>query len=65
MACPRRVAQLPGQQDVGGSDSCRISASITHADSVERRPPVRLPDPSALELEQAVPPRDPYPRSAS
>ncbi|MFF6879782.1 aminotransferase class I/II-fold pyridoxal phosphate-dependent enzyme [Streptomyces sp. NPDC012474] len=63
--------------DVGGSDSCRISASITcadddeteevlldalralveHADSVERRPAVRLPEPSALELEQAMLPR--------
>ncbi len=63
--------------DVGGSDSCRISASITHADddeteevlldalralvehadSVERRPPVRLPEPSVLELEQAMLPR--------
>ncbi|GAB2746684.1 hypothetical protein GCM10027072_48830 [Streptomyces bullii] len=60
--------------DVGGSDTCRISASITHADddttervlldalralvehadSIERRPPVRLPEPSALELEQAT-----------
>ncbi|MGW5136402.1 aminotransferase class I/II-fold pyridoxal phosphate-dependent enzyme [Streptomyces sp. NPDC004135] len=63
--------------DVGGSDSCRISASITYADDdeteqvlvdalralvehageVERRPPVRLPEPSVLELEQAMLPR--------
>ncbi|MFC7885807.1 aminotransferase class I/II-fold pyridoxal phosphate-dependent enzyme [Streptomyces sp. NPDC057376] len=63
--------------DLGGSDTCRISASITHADddrteevlldalralvdgagSIERRPPVRLPEPSALELEQAMLPR--------
>ncbi|MER6982895.1 aminotransferase class I/II-fold pyridoxal phosphate-dependent enzyme [Streptomyces carpinensis] len=66
--------------DVGGSDTCRISASITHADddetekllvdslrslvegadSVERRPEVRLPEGSALELEQAVLPRDAF-----
>ncbi|MFI9346349.1 aminotransferase class I/II-fold pyridoxal phosphate-dependent enzyme [Streptomyces sp. NPDC052773] len=66
--------------DVGGSDSCRISASITHADddatehmlvealralvekadSIERQPPVRLPEPSALELEQAVLPREAF-----
>ncbi|MFI8192317.1 aminotransferase class I/II-fold pyridoxal phosphate-dependent enzyme [Streptomyces sp. NPDC085946] len=66
--------------DVGGSDTCRISASVTHADddetervlvdalralvehadSIERRPPVRLPDPSALELEQAMLPRDAF-----
>ncbi len=63
--------------DLGGSDSCRISASVTHADDdrterilldalealvegadgIERRPPVRLPRPSALELEQAMLPR--------
>ncbi|MGW3991527.1 aminotransferase class I/II-fold pyridoxal phosphate-dependent enzyme [Streptomyces sp. NPDC004830] len=63
--------------DVGGSDTCRISASITfadddeteqvlvdalralveHADSIERRPPVRLPEPATLELEQAMLPR--------
>ncbi|CAL9668942.1 Arginine decarboxylase [Streptomyces sp. enrichment culture] len=63
--------------DLGGSDSCRISASITYADddtteqilldalralvekadSIERQPPVRLPEPSALELEQAMLPR--------
>ncbi|MEU3897287.1 ornithine decarboxylase [Streptomyces sp. NPDC045251] len=63
--------------DLGGSDTCRISASITHADddrteevlldalralvdgagTIERRPPVRLPEPSALELEQAMLPR--------
>jgi arginine/lysine/ornithine decarboxylase len=66
--------------DVGGSDSCRISASITHADddetekvlldamrsladnagSIERRPAVRLPEPRALELEQAVLPREAF-----
>ncbi|MEU0742628.1 ornithine decarboxylase [Streptomyces sp. NPDC006134] len=66
--------------DVGGSDTCRISASITHADddetekilvdalraladeagSLERRPPVRLPQPSALELEQAMLPREAF-----
>ncbi|MDX3241673.1 ornithine decarboxylase [Streptomyces sp. ME18-1-4] len=63
--------------DVGGSDTCRISASITcadndetekilldalralveGADSIERQPPVHLPEPSALELEQAMLPR--------
>jgi len=63
--------------DVGGSDSCRISASITHSDddetekillealrslvdgagSIERQRPVHLPEPGALELEQAVLPR--------
>ncbi|MGY1577422.1 aminotransferase class I/II-fold pyridoxal phosphate-dependent enzyme [Streptomyces sp. MN13] len=63
--------------DLGGSDSCRISASITYADddtteqilldalralvekaeSIERQPPVLLPEPSALELEQAMLPR--------
>ncbi|MEV5884185.1 ornithine decarboxylase [Streptomyces sp. NPDC052020] len=66
--------------DVGGSDTCRISASVTHADddetekvlldalhalveaagSLERRPPVRLPAPSALELEQAMLPREAF-----
>ncbi|MFG2356222.1 aminotransferase class I/II-fold pyridoxal phosphate-dependent enzyme [Streptomyces sp. NPDC048521] len=66
--------------DVGGSDTCRISASITHsdddetekllvesvrtlverADSIERRPAVRLPEPRALEPEQAVLPRDAF-----
>jgi arginine/lysine/ornithine decarboxylase len=66
--------------DVGGSDTCRISASITHsdddetekllvesvrslverADSIERQPAVRLPEPRALELEQAVLPRDAF-----
>ncbi|AOR30169.1 ornithine decarboxylase [Streptomyces fodineus] len=66
--------------DVGGSDSCRINASITHADddetekvlldamrslvenagSVERRPAVRLPESRALELEQAVLPREAF-----
>ncbi|MFF9035445.1 aminotransferase class I/II-fold pyridoxal phosphate-dependent enzyme [Streptomyces sp. NPDC014892] len=65
------------QVDVGGSDTCRLSASITYADddetektlldalralteeadSLERQPPVRLPEPSALELEQAMSPR--------
>jgi arginine/lysine/ornithine decarboxylase len=66
--------------DVGGSDTCRISASITHsddeetekllvesvrtlverADTIERRPAVHLPEPGALELEQAVLPRDAF-----
>jgi arginine/lysine/ornithine decarboxylase len=66
--------------DVGGSDTCRLSASITHADddetekvlldalralvdgaeTIERRPPVRLPAPSALELEQAMLPREAF-----
>lgn len=66
--------------DVGGSDSCRISASITHADdddtekilldavrslvegadSIERQPPVHLPEPRALELEQALLPREAF-----
>ncbi|AIR96410.1 aminotransferase class I/II-fold pyridoxal phosphate-dependent enzyme [Streptomyces glaucescens] len=66
--------------DVGGSDTCRISASITHADddatehllvdalrslvekadTIERQPPVHLPEPSALELEQAMLPRDAF-----
>ncbi|MEV6840600.1 ornithine decarboxylase [Streptomyces sp. NPDC051133] len=66
--------------DMGGSDTCRISASITHsdddetekllvesvrtlvdrADSIERRPAVRLPEPGVLELEQAVLPREAF-----
>ncbi|MEV5174444.1 aminotransferase class I/II-fold pyridoxal phosphate-dependent enzyme [Streptomyces flaveolus] len=66
--------------DVGGSDTCRISASITHsddeetekllvesvsslverADTIERQPAVHLPAPHALELEQAVLPRDAF-----
>ncbi|MET9452592.1 aminotransferase class I/II-fold pyridoxal phosphate-dependent enzyme [Streptomyces cinerochromogenes] len=66
--------------DMGGSDTCRISASITHsddeetekllveavgslverADSIERRPAVHLPEPRALELEQAVLPREAF-----
>ncbi|MFJ2822172.1 aminotransferase class I/II-fold pyridoxal phosphate-dependent enzyme [Streptomyces toxytricini] len=66
--------------DVGGSDTCRISASITHADddateetllaafrslsdhadSLDRQPPVHLPAPSDLELEQAMLPRDAF-----
>jgi arginine/lysine/ornithine decarboxylase len=66
--------------DVGGSDTCRISASITHADddetekilldslralvesadTIERQPPVHLPEGSALELEQAMLPRDAF-----
>ncbi|CQR60076.1 hypothetical protein [Streptomyces leeuwenhoekii] len=65
--------------DVGGSDTCRISASVTHADyetekvlpdalhalvdeadSLERRPAVRLPAPSALEPEQAMLPREAF-----
>ncbi|MGW7255090.1 aminotransferase class I/II-fold pyridoxal phosphate-dependent enzyme [Streptomyces sp. NPDC054834] len=66
--------------DIGGSDTCRISASITHADddetekilldalralvdgadSIERQPAVPLPGPSALELEQAMLPREAF-----
>ncbi|MCQ4045339.1 aminotransferase class I/II-fold pyridoxal phosphate-dependent enzyme [Streptantibioticus rubrisoli] len=66
--------------DIGGSDSCRISASITHADDdetesvlldalralvehaddLEQQPPVRFPEPSALELEQGMRPRDAF-----
>ncbi|MFC9927730.1 aminotransferase class I/II-fold pyridoxal phosphate-dependent enzyme [Streptomyces sp. NPDC127190] len=66
--------------DMGGSDTCRVNASITHsdddetekilmdavralvahADSIERRPEVRLPEPRALELEQALLPRDAF-----
>lgn len=66
--------------DVGGSDTCRITASLTHADddetekalldalhalvegadSIERRPPVHLPGPSVLELEQAMLPREAF-----
>ncbi|POX46685.1 ornithine decarboxylase [Streptomyces sp. Ru71] len=66
--------------DMGGSDTCRISASITHADddttervlldalralvekadTIERQPYVRLPEPSALELEQAMLPREAF-----
>ncbi|MER5307529.1 ornithine decarboxylase [Streptomyces sp. NPDC002773] len=66
--------------DVGSSDTCRISASLTHADddeteatllaalralvegadSMERQRPVHLPRPSALELEQAMRPRDAF-----
>ncbi|GGZ91641.1 aminotransferase class I/II-fold pyridoxal phosphate-dependent enzyme [Streptomyces echinoruber] len=66
--------------DVGGSDTCRISASLTHADddetekvlldalralvdgagSIETQPPVRLPRPPALELEQAMLPREAF-----
>ncbi len=66
--------------DVGGSDTCRISASITYADddetekllvdalralvdsadSIERQPPVHLPEPSVLELEQAMLPREAF-----
>ncbi|MEV6379610.1 ornithine decarboxylase [Streptomyces sp. NPDC051773] len=65
------------QVDLGGSDTCRLSASITYADddetektlldalralteeadSLEGQPPVHLPEPSALELEQAMSPR--------
>ncbi|MEU6773712.1 ornithine decarboxylase [Streptomyces sp. NPDC046759] len=63
--------------DMGGSDTCRISASITHADddgtekilvdavrtlveradTIERQTEVDLPEPRALELEQALLPR--------
>ncbi|MER8007833.1 ornithine decarboxylase [Streptomyces sp. NPDC094149] len=66
--------------DVGGSDTCRISASITHADddetekvlldalralvdradTIERLPQVHLPEPSVLELEQAMLPREAF-----
>ncbi|RSS70320.1 aminotransferase class I/II-fold pyridoxal phosphate-dependent enzyme [Streptomyces sp. WAC06614] len=66
--------------DVGGSDTCRISASITHsdddrteecllsalralvehADTIETQPPVRLPAPPTLELEQAMLPREAF-----
>lgn len=66
--------------DMGGSDTCRISASITHsddeqtekllvesvralverADTIERQPAVHLPEPHALELEQAMLPRDAF-----
>ncbi|MEU5253914.1 aminotransferase class I/II-fold pyridoxal phosphate-dependent enzyme [Streptomyces longwoodensis] len=66
--------------DVGGSDTCRISASITYADDditekrltdalrtlteradeMEKLPEVRLPQPGALELEQAMRPRDAF-----
>ncbi|MFJ4812895.1 aminotransferase class I/II-fold pyridoxal phosphate-dependent enzyme [Streptomyces longwoodensis] len=70
--------------DVGSSDTCRISAQITHADddrtenllveslqrlveqadTLEQRPAVRLPEPPALQLEQAVLPRDAFFASA-
>ncbi|MFF8931330.1 aminotransferase class I/II-fold pyridoxal phosphate-dependent enzyme [Streptomyces longwoodensis] len=70
--------------DVGSSDTCRISAQITHADddrtenllveslqrvveeadSLEKRPAVRLPEPRALQLEQAMLPRDAFFASA-
>ncbi|CAL9333593.1 aminotransferase class I/II-fold pyridoxal phosphate-dependent enzyme [Streptomyces sp. enrichment culture] len=63
--------------DIGASDTCRISAILTHADddrteqvlcdalralvdgadAIERPHPVALPEPGALELEQAVLPR--------
>ncbi|MFF7092179.1 aminotransferase class I/II-fold pyridoxal phosphate-dependent enzyme [Streptomyces rubradiris] len=66
--------------DMGGSDTCRISASITHSDdeqtekllvesvrslveraeTIERQPAVHLPEPHALELEQAMLPRDAF-----
>ncbi|WMX44017.1 aminotransferase class I/II-fold pyridoxal phosphate-dependent enzyme [Streptomyces roseicoloratus] len=66
--------------DVGGSDTCRINAALTHADDdttekvlvdalralterageLEPRPPVRLPEPSGLELEQARLPREAF-----
>jgi arginine/lysine/ornithine decarboxylase len=66
--------------DMGGSDTCRITASLTHsdddqtekllvesvrslverADTIERRPAVHLPEPRALELEQAILPRDAF-----
>ncbi|MFF9158665.1 aminotransferase class I/II-fold pyridoxal phosphate-dependent enzyme [Streptomyces longwoodensis] len=70
--------------DVGSSDTCRISAQITHADddrtenllveslqrlveqadTLEKRPAVRLLEPRALQLEQAVLPRDAFFASA-
>ncbi|MGW3021235.1 aminotransferase class I/II-fold pyridoxal phosphate-dependent enzyme [Streptomyces longwoodensis] len=70
--------------DVGSSDTCRISAQITHADddrtenllveslqrlveqadTLEKRPAVRLPEPRALQLEQAMLPRDAFFASA-
>ncbi|GHD51211.1 aminotransferase class I/II-fold pyridoxal phosphate-dependent enzyme [Streptomyces galbus] len=70
--------------DVGSSDTCRISAQITHADddrtenllveslqrlveqadTLEKQPAVRLPEPRALQLEQAVLPRDAFFASA-
>lgn len=66
--------------DVGSSDTCRLSAQITHADddetenilltalrrlvehagTIERSAPVDLPGPQALELEQAMLPRDAF-----
>ncbi|CAM5336544.1 Ornithine decarboxylase OS=Streptomyces fumanus OX=67302 GN=ldcC PE=3 SV=1 [Streptomyces fumanus] len=68
------------QVDIGSSDTCRISAQITHADddrtenllvdslrrlvkhagTLEDRPPVQLPEPRALQLEQAMLPRDAF-----
>jgi arginine decarboxylase len=66
--------------DIGSSDTCRISAQLTHADddeterllvdslgrlvdhagTLENRLTVRLPEPPALELEQAMLPRDAF-----
>ncbi|SDF90924.1 aminotransferase class I/II-fold pyridoxal phosphate-dependent enzyme [Streptomyces griseoaurantiacus] len=66
--------------DIGSSDTCRISAQITHSDddrtenllvdsldrlvqhagTLESRPPVRLPAPRALQLEQAMLPREAF-----
>ncbi|MFE5406213.1 aminotransferase class I/II-fold pyridoxal phosphate-dependent enzyme [Streptomyces sp. NPDC056580] len=66
--------------DIGSSDTCRISAQITHADNdrtenllldslrrlvehadtIEKQHPVRLPEPRALQLEQAMLPRDAF-----
>jgi arginine decarboxylase len=66
--------------DVGGADTCRINAQITHADDdrseqallsavrrlteeaggIEPSEPVELPEGSALELEQALLPRDAF-----
>jgi arginine/lysine/ornithine decarboxylase len=37
-----------------------LRALVEKADSIERQPPVRLPEPSALELEQAVLPREAF-----
>jgi arginine/lysine/ornithine decarboxylase len=66
--------------DIGSSDTCRISAQITHSDddrtenllidsldrlvqhagTLESQPPVRLPAPRALQLEQAMLPREAF-----
>ncbi|WP_318205683.1 ornithine decarboxylase [Streptomyces sp. SCL15-4] len=66
--------------DIGSSDTCRISAQVTHADNdrtenlltdslrrlvehadtIEKQPPIRLPEPRTLQLEQAMLPRDAF-----